>query len=305
MATACVTLSVINFQAVWGDKDHNLQRILEYSEQACRAGSKIVLFPEMSLTGHADDPNAPAEKTMQQLLAEPVPGPSSDAVEKAAIANRLYIAFGMPVRRGGAVYNSLVVCGPQGLVGQYDKLHLAGAEPHWASQGEKLPLLFETPYGKIMCSLSYDSFCFPEMYRYACAKGASLVLNAAACAAPEMRAAYQQMLGRHAGLNSIHIATANLTGPELAEHYFGGSHILSPAEPIEMCKVVAGCAFTEETATIPAIATAVIDLTGTMPHYPYFERNPRVGAPDWRPALYEQMYDAVLKDADWRGMYQA
>ena len=113
-----------------------------------------------------------------------------DAVEKAAIANRLYIAFGMPVRRGGAVYNSLVVCGPQGLVGQYDKLHLAGAEPHWASQGEKLPLLFETPYGKIMCSLSYDSFCFPEMYRYACAKGASLVLNAAACAAPEMRAAY-------------------------------------------------------------------------------------------------------------------
>lgn len=50
-----INLSVVTFNAVWGDKEKNLNRILGYIECATRKGSHFVVFPEMSLTGYDDE----------------------------------------------------------------------------------------------------------------------------------------------------------------------------------------------------------------------------------------------------------
>lgn len=301
MTASCINVSVVNFQAVWGEKAGNLSRILGYLEAAARQGSRVVLFPEMALTGYDAEPGIAGEDSMQARLAETVPGAATNAV--AALTKRLHIyaVFGMPTREGDKVYNSAVVCGPEGIVGTYHKLHLGGDEPAWAARGARLPLIFDTPYGRMMTAMAQDTYYFHEILRYGRAKGVRLYLNAAASYEEPMRAAYQKIMERHVGLNTLHLATANLTGEGRQLSFFGGSHILSPGEPIELPKLVAGYAFTAERARQPGLYTAALDLEASviMPHYPYFEHNYKVGTPDWRPDVYRDMFDEVLRDPKW------
>ena len=63
-----INLSVVTFNAVWGDKEKNLNRIIGYIECAARKGSHFVVFPEMSLTGYDDESEKEKKDKMQSLL---------------------------------------------------------------------------------------------------------------------------------------------------------------------------------------------------------------------------------------------
>lgn len=131
-------ISTVAFHAIWGKKELNLQRMLDYIELAAGEGSNLVVFPEMALTGYDDKKEQPKAEKMQVLQAETVPGPSSQRIAEAARKFGLYVAFGLPERdrwAPGAVYNSACVCGPEGILGVYRKIHLAYPEPHWAIRG--------------------------------------------------------------------------------------------------------------------------------------------------------------------------
>ena len=160
-------ISTVAFHAIWGKKELNLQRMLDYIELAAGEGSNLVVFPEMALTGYDDKKEQPKAEKMQVLQAETVPGPSSQRIAEAARKFGLYVAFGLPERDRwdpGAVYNSACVCGPEGILGVYRKIHLAYPEPHWAIRGRD-PFLFQTPWGPIGVGICYDSYCFPELMR--------------------------------------------------------------------------------------------------------------------------------------------
>ena len=47
---------------------------------------------------------------------------------RAAREHDLYVAFGLPLRWRGRLYLSHALFGPKGLVGHYEKVHLAGRE---------------------------------------------------------------------------------------------------------------------------------------------------------------------------------
>ncbi|MDR1045197.1 MAG: carbon-nitrogen hydrolase family protein, partial [Candidatus Adiutrix sp.] len=47
-----VTVSAVNFSAVWGDSFGNRKRMVEYSEALARRGSDFIIFPETALTGY-------------------------------------------------------------------------------------------------------------------------------------------------------------------------------------------------------------------------------------------------------------
>lgn len=64
-----ITVSTVTFNAKWGEKDKNLNRIMGYIEAAAKKGSDIVIFPEMALTGYDDEPEKPKAEKMQTLLA--------------------------------------------------------------------------------------------------------------------------------------------------------------------------------------------------------------------------------------------
>ena len=46
-------LGVVNFKSTWGNKEANVNSMLSYVEQAHEKGVKILLFPEMCVTGYS------------------------------------------------------------------------------------------------------------------------------------------------------------------------------------------------------------------------------------------------------------
>ena len=50
-----VTVSVVNFHPIWGEKERNLKRIGEYIESEAKKGADIIVFPELCLTGYDDE----------------------------------------------------------------------------------------------------------------------------------------------------------------------------------------------------------------------------------------------------------
>lgn len=93
-----LTLAVDNFHPVWGNKQANLQQIIADMRAAAKQGAQLLVLPELCLTGYDDPEGTPFSQKMQVQQAEPVPGPSSEAVAAAAAELGLWVVFGMPER---------------------------------------------------------------------------------------------------------------------------------------------------------------------------------------------------------------
>ena len=116
--TVNVALAQINCKA--GDKKYNINKMVKHIEKAKNKNAKIVIFPELSLTGYII-------RDLAYELAEPIEGPSVRLLEEVAKKERVYIVFGMVERSEKAhavIYNTAVLLGPEGFVGKYQKMYL-------------------------------------------------------------------------------------------------------------------------------------------------------------------------------------
>lgn len=294
-----ITLSVVNFNAVWGKKDINLNRILGYIEAAAKKGSDLIVLPEMALTGYDDIEETPKKEKMQALMAETIPGPSVEKVEVLAKKYGIYIVMGMPERDSddyNKIYNSLAIFSPKGLVGSYRKMHLPAPEPNWASRGDK-PFILKTPWGPIGIAICYDTYCFPEMTRYYAAKGARLCINSTALAKCHGKYLGTTTLEANSITNGIYIASANLCGLDSYNYFWGGSSIIGPARETWAPYYFAGLPFTVEKADEQKMYTVTIDLSlATRFLYKY---NSAVSSSDFRPDKYVEMYSELLEDKNF------
>ena len=108
----------------------------------------LVLLPEMFTTGFTMEP-AP--------LAEPVKGPTYHWMGEVARKYQTHLAGSLIVEEDGHYFNRLLVMGPEGLVGQYDKRHLfrmAGEHKSYAGGAEKF--IFQVKGWKICPLVCYD-----------------------------------------------------------------------------------------------------------------------------------------------------
>lgn len=87
---------------------------------------------------------------MHTLLAETIPGLSTQAVAEYAKKYNLYVVFGMSEKADDSdlVYNSAAIIYPDGRTESYRKLHLPFDEAQWAVRGDK-PVLIDTPWGRL------------------------------------------------------------------------------------------------------------------------------------------------------------
>lgn len=297
-----LTLSVITFNAVWGQKESNLKRIIDYIEACSNKGSRLIIFPEMALTGYDDEEEKTFSEKMQFKLAETIPGPATDLISQAAKKWDAYVVVGMPERdqeNSQRIYNSLAIFSPTGLIGSYRKIHLPHPEPHWATRGDK-PFIFESPWGPIGCSICYDNYCFPELRRYYAAMGCRLSINSTALS--EGKNKYGEIT-LEAGVlqDGIYIASANLGGKDLYSNFCGGSSVIGPGRPIfkdnfyqETKRIFyyAGKRFTEKDAIEARDYTTTVDLS-LATRYPYIY-NPEIDGTDWRPEIYQALLEQVI-----------
>lgn len=205
------------------DVAHNARRIEEFIERAAEAKADLVAFGEMALSGYVCG-------TDFLELAEPVPGPSTEAIMAKARRHNIYVVFGMPERRESILHNSAVAFGPEGLVGVYRKLYLPGfhlgevkyEEPLFFKPGSEI-VTFDTAFGKIGIEICYDMW-WPEIPRACALKGAWLMINISA-ASLGIPCYFEKSLPTEGMLSQMWYAYVNSVGTQRGVTFGGGNFI--------------------------------------------------------------------------------
>src|SRR4029077_13079072 len=108
--------------AMSADPDANLKQAVAKVAEAAAAGARLVCLPELFRSQYF----AQREDAAHFDLAEPVPGPSTEALGRAAKqAGVVVIAPVFETRARGLYHNSAAVIDADGrLVGLYRKMHI-------------------------------------------------------------------------------------------------------------------------------------------------------------------------------------
>ncbi len=119
-------LSVVNFHPTWGDKETNKASMLRYIDEAHAAGVRMIVFPEMALTGYvsSSDPESAAYR-MAVSQAETISSPITRELADKAAATGMWVIFGTSERIPGDAehaYNSAFAASPDGKVISYQKI---------------------------------------------------------------------------------------------------------------------------------------------------------------------------------------
>lgn len=156
-------------------KERNLARCLELIELTAKEGARLIVFPECALTGYCFS-------SLEEALAvvEPIPGPSTEKFMTACRELNVYVIVGLLEKDGYRCYNTVVLLGPQGLVGKHRKLHLPylGID-RFLNRGDLPLIVYDTEVGKIGMGICYD-LMFAEHSRVLTLQGADLLAFPAA-----------------------------------------------------------------------------------------------------------------------------
>ena len=136
----------IQFEPTLGEKEKNVARLLELVEKAATHDAKLIVLPELATTGYCWQSRAEIAP-----YVEPIPGPTTDRFGHLATIHNCYIAVSLPEidPRTSVYYNSMVLLGPEGLVGTYRKIHSYISEPRWARDGDLGMPVWDTPLGRL------------------------------------------------------------------------------------------------------------------------------------------------------------
>lgn len=176
-------LGVVNFDTAWGDKEANIKSMDLYIEEASKKGVKILVFPEMCVTGYVSSSDE-TSKAYQYAVssAEPIDGPTAKHFAEIADKDDMWIIYGATetIEKDGVVdkkhaYNSAFICSPDGDITTYQKI--TPVEGSWCTPGET-PVIIDTgKYGKLGISICFDTYSTPELERYYSAMGCNILVN--------------------------------------------------------------------------------------------------------------------------------
>ncbi len=214
------SVAAVQFEPRFAEKEHNVAGLLALTEQAARAGARLVVLPEMATTGYCFRSRAEVAP-----LVEPVPdGPT--VAQFAALAARLgiHVVVGMPECEPatGAYYNTAVLVGPKGYIGKYRKTHSFIDETRWAKEGDLGIPVFETDLGRLAMLICMDASFF-EPARVAAVAGADLI------AFPTNWLGHRAAWRARARENGVYMVCANRWGLERGTQFCGNSAVIDPA----------------------------------------------------------------------------
>jgi predicted amidohydrolase len=157
-----MTLKISTIQMRFtGDVSRNRDRILDYVGQAAEAGSNIVHFSEVALTGYAGSDIDSNEGIDWESVEDAV-----DQVRSVAANKKIWVVLGTAYRAGDGLkpYNSLLLINDAGaIIDRYDKMFCTSSDVRHYSSGRNF---VSFSVNGIRCGLQicYD-FRFPELYR--------------------------------------------------------------------------------------------------------------------------------------------
>lgn len=200
-------VALIHSNPVLGDDDANVAELELLVAEAFQNGANIVVTPELATTGFSI--------TRNQVIADlgfTSPYPELDNIRDLAIQNEGYVFVAIAeVTPAQAVYNTVVVFGPDGLLTTRQKRGLSG----WHDRGIIPFDIIPTIYGDLATLICSDSY-LPEWIRIATLEGADVVLLPANWWG---RGGQEEIWQTRARENGIWFLTANRWGTEVDERF--------------------------------------------------------------------------------------
>jgi predicted amidohydrolase len=149
------------------DVQGNLEVHAEVIRQTAAAGCDLVVFPELSVTGHNGSPDV-------IKVAEPLDGPIFRAMYSFAAQHAIVVSYGFAELFRGTHYNTSAIVGPQGLVGVQRKVHASFDEFLRFRQAYEWNVS-DLGFAKAGTAICHDSDFF-EVWRILSLRGADVVL---------------------------------------------------------------------------------------------------------------------------------
>jgi len=224
--------------------DENLDRAVARVKEAADAGAEVVCLPELYRSPYF----CQSEDARLFDLAEPVPGPSTEALARAAKAAGVAVIVPLFERRAvGLYHNTAAVIDATGeLAGLYRKMHIpddpAFYEKFYFTPGDLGFRAFDTHAGRIGTLICWDQW-YPEGARLTALKGASILFYPTAIGwhphekqqygAAQLQA-WQTMQRSHAIANGVYVAAVNRVGHERLDpsapglEFWGSSFLCDP-----------------------------------------------------------------------------
>ncbi len=233
-----VTLALVQMRCE-EDPLANLRRAEKRIIEAAHRGAQIVCLQEMFRTRYF----CQREDHRYFRLAEPIPGPSTEALGKLACAHRIVIVAGLFEKRAAGVYhNTAAVIDADGkLVGKYRKMHIPDDplyyEKFYFTPGDLGFRTFKTRYADIGVLICWDQW-FPEGARLTALQGAQILFYPTAIGWHKREKkkfgrsqldAWLTIQRSHAIANGVYVAAANRVGKEGTVEFWGNSFVSDPS----------------------------------------------------------------------------
>jgi N-carbamoylputrescine amidase len=221
-------------------KPSNFQKALDKIREAASRGAQIICLQELFSSLYFCD----VEDYDNFLLAESIPGPSTEMLQVIARDNKVVIIASLFEKRTQGIYhNTTAVIDADGTyMGKYRKMHIPDDpsfyEKFYFTPGDLGYRIFKTAYANIGVLICWDQW-YPEAARITSLMGAEVLFYPTAIGWStsqdlptnnEQYNAWQTIQRSHAIANGVHVVSVNRVGIEQngAMKFWGGSFISNP-----------------------------------------------------------------------------
>ncbi len=220
------------------DKERNVAKALQRIAEAAAAGANVVCLQEL-FAGLYPCQNEDHRRFDE---AEPIPGPTSEALADAARRHEVVVVGSLFERRAPGLYhNTAVVFDADGsLAGMYRKMHIPDDplyyEKFYFTPGDLGFRAFDTRHGRLGVCVCWDQW-YPEAARLTALAGAQMILYPTAIGwlsdekqeyGASQHSAWETMMRSHAIANGVFVAATNRTGIEGQLEFWGASFVADP-----------------------------------------------------------------------------
>jgi predicted amidohydrolase len=211
------TVAGVQMDCRLGDKPANLRAITDRLNAAADRGAHLVVFPECALTGYGFE-----SREQVRTVAEPLPGPATDAIAAACARRGVWAVFGLleadPAT--GKLFNACALVGPAGFAAGYRKAHLPclGAD-RFTDPGDRPFAVHDLGGLRLGMNICFDG-SFPETARVLTLLGADLIVLPTNWAT-NARTMAELVSAARAWENHVYYLAVNRVGEEAGFRYIG------------------------------------------------------------------------------------
>jgi N-carbamoylputrescine amidase len=220
------------------DADANLASALRGIADAAGRGAQIVFLQELFRTQYF----CQKEDAAAFDLAEPIPGPTTEALSRAAAQHGVTIVGSLFEKRAeGVFHNTAVVIDADGsLAGIYRKMHIPDDplyfEKYFFTPGDLGFRSFQTKDASLGALVCWDQW-FPEAARMTALSGAEVLCYPTAIGwhpaekaefGTSQHSAWETIQRSHAIANGVFVAAVNRVGREGNLEFWGASFVADP-----------------------------------------------------------------------------